>query len=1246
MTIQTFARVASLAILTAAVLAVPLAAQFSTGSVGGTVTDAQGAVIPGAKVTLISETKSTALTPAIANSSGDFNVTNVAPDTYTVEVEMESFRTLKRSGLTVNPGARTDLGNLTLAVGATSDVISVTGEAPLVQTSSAENSFTVQTEATHELPISNRNFTGLAQLAPGVSGTARIGGGGSSNYMMDGVDTVDTGNNGVLLGMSTESIAEVKIVTSSYQAEYGRASGLQISAVTKSGSNKFHGSVYDVERHGRLNFNSKTNILNGVPKPVLNERDWGFSIGGPVGKFHSTDHKLFFFFTTEFDPRNQGGNTVYFRVPTAAERAGDFSQSLDNNGLPYPYIKDPAINGTCSSASAAACFNSGGVGKIPSSRLYQTGVNVLSLYPTPNITGSAGAGLPYNFQIVEPNQSALAYTPTLKLDYLPSSRIRVSLKGQGFWQRNDVFLGTIPGFNDDTQQHPVITTYATTVDYTINPSTILEVTTGRSQNERSGCAPGGGTLGPVFCAAGLPTSKLSSTATNGLKDLPLLFPNARVIPKDYYAYQALGFVADKLPAWQGGQFLLPPSFSWGNRINSTYAPPNFPFPGYLNINTTYDLSMSLTKVKGTHTIKGGYYFNRGYKGENFNPSGGGGTATSPFGLLSFANDTPGVNPYDTSFGFANAAVGSFSSYVQTSRYTEGKYLNVNDEFYLQDNWKFNHRLTLDYGIRIVHMSPEKDGFSQASNFLANTYKIGQAPLLYQAGCVGASPCSGSNRQALNPATGQLLGPTSSFLIGALVPNTGNLVNGMYAGPDGKGTEESFTYPFVNFSPRLGLAWDVTGRQKFVIRAGGGIFTDRPSTTQFRPINNPPLTQVGNARYGQLQSLTGGLSAQNVPVLNPVIQPAMSYPTSAQWNIGFQTSLPKEISFSFSWYGTYSWHQIQLQTLNSVDLGSAFSTQGLDPTAATSTTPGAASYAATAPDLARAIRGYGQITQISDLGWRRYQSLQLSVQRRFAHGVSFGLNDTIGLYDHMNTPQRLQHLADGTTVLRADQSQADALLGNNAVVAHTINGNWVWALPKLPGRNSSLKMAGYLVNDWQLSGLWSASTGAAYTVSSTYSNGNGSVNITGSPDYAARIRVLSDPGSGCGSSPYKQFNTAAFAGPLVGSVGLDSGTDYLRGCFQNNVDMALARNIHIHSERFTAQIRMDIFNVFNQAIVTGRNTTMQLASATGDQTAITNLPYDASGNLIASRSQPKTAGFGVANTYQNPRTFQLQLRFAF
>ena len=162
--------------------------------------------------------------------------------------------------------------------------------------------------------------------------------------MMDGVSTMEPGSNRLMIAVNVESISEVKVLTSSYQAEFGRSSGLQVTAVTKSGTNRFRGSLYDVERNSDWYSNSRTNILNGDPKTTLKERDWGYSIGGPVGK-PGGNNKLFFFYAQEFQPRTTGNNVVRFRVPTALERQGDFSQTTDNNGNPFPYIKDPLLSG-------------------------------------------------------------------------------------------------------------------------------------------------------------------------------------------------------------------------------------------------------------------------------------------------------------------------------------------------------------------------------------------------------------------------------------------------------------------------------------------------------------------------------------------------------------------------------------------------------------------------------------------------------------------------------------------------------------------------------------------------------------------------------------------------------------------------------------------------------------------------------------------------------------------------------------
>ena len=237
-------------------------AQITTGTVTGNVKDPTGAVIPGATVVLTSEARGTQSAPAVTNENGDYVFPNVTADTYTVEVTLEGFKTVKRSGIAVSGGDRVGVPALTLEPGALAETITVVASSPLVQTQSGERSYAVSSKQIETLPFARNNFTSLTAFTPGVTqtgasaGGTRLGGAGQNNIMMDGISAMDTGNNGQMLNMNVDAIGEVKILTQGYQAEFGRSSGLQITAVTKSGSNKFRGSVYDVIRNSDWNSNS------------------------------------------------------------------------------------------------------------------------------------------------------------------------------------------------------------------------------------------------------------------------------------------------------------------------------------------------------------------------------------------------------------------------------------------------------------------------------------------------------------------------------------------------------------------------------------------------------------------------------------------------------------------------------------------------------------------------------------------------------------------------------------------------------------------------------------------------------------------------------------------------------------------------------------------------------------------------------------------------------------------------------
>src|SRR6185503_6001527 len=478
----------------------------------------------------------------------------------------------------------------------------------------------------------------------------------------------------------------------------------------------------------------------------------------------------------------------------------------------------------------------------------------------------------------------------------------------------------------------------------------------------------------------------------------------------------------------------------------------------------------------------------------------------------------------------NAAIGTFSQYSQQSRWAEGAYLAINHEMYIQDNWKVKPNLTLDYGLRFVHQVPQYDSYGNAANFFPQDWSRAQAPTLYVAGCAnGAATCSGTTRQAKNPITGQFMGANSSPLIGTLVAGTGNRLNGIKI-PGQDIAETHLTYPGLAVAPRVGAAWDLSGKQKFIVRGGAGLFFDRPpaSPNVYDTSQNPPYTRNVTLRYGKLQDLgTAGFAIEAAPALS-IWEYDMPLPKSVQWNGGVQFAVPFNTVVDLSYTGQHSYDTITGVNLNNIDIGSAYLSQFADPTQATPTP--ANSYVSTVPNLIRFYQGYANVTQQQSIGWRTYHSIQLAVTRRLRDGISFGFNDTIQLSDKQFVAPRLQHNANGTITIRADQAQAQELLGDNSPSTHVMRGYFTWDLPDLKRPNGVGRLIGQVVNDWSLSGIWSGQTGSPYTPTFTYASGGGNVNLTGSPDYAARIIITGDTGSGCSSDPLRQFNIAAFKGP--------------------------------------------------------------------------------------------------------------------
>jgi Carboxypeptidase regulatory-like domain len=377
------ARVCCLALL-ALVGATTLAgAQSVSGTILGTVTDASGAVIANAKVTIVNE--GTGLTRTVtADQNGDFTAPALPTGSYTITSEMSGFKTVALSNIHVGVDQRVRI-DIKLEVGAMTESVSIQAEAPLVQSSSSELGTTVSNEQIEALPLNGRNFVNLTRTIPGVLRGipgANIDGAGSlawrasasfsangqrprdNNYMLDGVDNNETWLQTVVIFPSVDALDEFKMQTSTYSAEFGRSLGGVVNLQIKSGTNNLRGSAFEFHRNDRFDANNFFNNRAGRPKPDFKQNQFGGTIGGPIFKDRT------FFFTDYQGHRESQGQTFLSTVPTLAMRRGDFSEL--NRVIFDPTTGQPFAGNI-----------------IPSGRIDAVARNIIDqLYPEPNTTGT------------------------------------------------------------------------------------------------------------------------------------------------------------------------------------------------------------------------------------------------------------------------------------------------------------------------------------------------------------------------------------------------------------------------------------------------------------------------------------------------------------------------------------------------------------------------------------------------------------------------------------------------------------------------------------------------------------------------------------------------------------------------------------------------------------------------------------------------------------------------------------------
>src|SRR3954469_16229265 len=369
-------------------MAVPAWAQRTTASIRGTITDQSKAVVPGATVTVTGQ--DTGLTrTATTDRDGAYTFAELPVGRYRIQVQLQGFKTSTRTDIALNVADDRAI-DFVRVPGALNETISVTAESTPVKTVGGHGSGVITGTQVRELPLNGRNFLQLATLMPGVSAPDFLnvkdkgllggsdlsvsGGGVTANmWTVDGANNNDVGSNRtILVYPSVDAIEEFKILRNSYGAEFGQSDGAQINIVTRGGTNKFSGSGFYFGRNDALNAKNYFLQQADLPKDELKRNDYGYTIGGPIVK-----NKAQFFFSQEWNKETRGSVRARF-VPTAAERAGDFS--------------GPAISGCTLAAPNDPLTGLPFPGnKIPSNRLSPGGAALLSLYALPNVTPAPGS---------------------------------------------------------------------------------------------------------------------------------------------------------------------------------------------------------------------------------------------------------------------------------------------------------------------------------------------------------------------------------------------------------------------------------------------------------------------------------------------------------------------------------------------------------------------------------------------------------------------------------------------------------------------------------------------------------------------------------------------------------------------------------------------------------------------------------------------------------------------------------------
>jgi hypothetical protein len=1144
----------------------------SAARLDGVIDDPSHAVVQGAQVSLTNK-ETGVVTRVDSGGSGEYVFAFVLPGSYTLSVSHQGFKSWTLNPVAVHANDRLSL-NVTLAVGNVTESVQVAAQAGSVPiTDSGQRTETLTSAQIQAYSTIGRNADELLKILPGVvlsNGTnAAYGGqdsfdphvvsGGaglqgfningnrddSNTYKLDGGNMNDlTGNGGNNIYPNSEFIQELTVAASNFTADQG-GSPVVVTAITKSGTKDFHGEAYYSVRNDAADANDWTNNSGNVPRPPSRFNYPGFSVGGPIllpGTSYNRggNKKLFFFFGTEWDRQLPGALTEYADVPTAKMLTGDFSDIVlsptcvaNPNGtyLQQPCnMKDPATGQTVASQGGMLTGGtSNGAGLLKS----LMGPN----FAGPNFTDPNGH---WNFA-GHPGAPVNLTQYVGRIDWDPTDKARIYVR---------------LGRQDETDTKPWGEYAFENTGWTSNvpePSPTIQGYNTRSMN-----------LNMV--------SLLSPTMTNefvfnvNVLRQPSAYQNPSILTK-----QSLGINFTGIYASDANYPIVPqivPAFAncdsfdtsgcSGGMPEGRWGASNLVGAGNFYKETQFEFGDSLTKVVHAHTLKFGVLVGRARHDQNLSGLPLEGQLT----VSNWAGNSTGDE-------YGDVLLEHFSQYEQSSNDVRANLRSSLFEWFGQDNWKVNRRLTLEFGARWTFQGPWYESRGLGATFDPTAYSLANSSNPFDG--IRTSSCKNFNQ--------------------SLVADCGTIPY----------TIRPYGHPLTQ--PRIGFSWDTMGTGKAVLRGGFGAYSQRdPTNAGYNSLLSPPNLSTtticcGYNSLSAIESHSGSVSGaqtygQGSAAYNPHDD---HFPTIYQYNLTVSSALPSHFFAELGYVGSQTRHLLVEQNIDPVPPGALWEpgTHIVNPI-----------YVGN-ERLAAPFPTFGEIIELFHNGNAHYNALQATLRRQASHNFDFLASYTYskaeGQSDEFQYPLPNPFSGPGSYhVLSFDHT-------------HIFNIGYQYYIPNgARGALSNSALARGALSGWMLSGITTFSTGTPLSINASVNclqngatcptslwpntndawfgtNAWGFTNLPGSKRNATGVYPVftCNPVSGNTGFNVATINTSCISLPAFGQQG-SLNPPSIRTPRQATIDLALQKAFHIGETR-RLEFRVSGFNLLNHPYLLPQNT---------------------------------------------------------